>query len=83
MPSSKASAPLEINASKYKAVQYIGGGGAMFGVPENKEIQSIVMEVYEKHNGIISSVCHGSAGIVNLKTEDGKYKTREYTQFLH
>ncbi len=65
--------PSEINASKYKAVQYIGGGGAMFGVPENKDIQNIVMEVYEKHNGIISSVCHGTAGIVNLKTKDGKY----------
>ena len=65
--------PAEINASKYKAVQYIGGGGAMFGVPENNEIQDIVMDVYEKHNGIISSVCHGTAGIVNLKTTDGKY----------
>lgn len=31
------------------------------------------MDVYEKHNGIISSVCHGTAGIVNLKTKDGKY----------
>jgi len=65
--------PSEINASKYKAVQYIGGGSAMFGVPENKEIQKIAMDVYEKHNGIISSVCHGTAGIVNLKTKDGKY----------
>ena len=65
--------PKEINASKYKAVQYIGGCGAMFGVPENKEIQNIAMEIYEKHNGIISSVCHGTAGIVNLKTKDGKY----------
>ncbi|RZN84845.1 MAG: peptidase [Winogradskyella sp.] len=65
--------PSEIDASKYKAVQYIGGGGAMFGVPENKEIQKIAMDVYEKHNGIISSVCHGTAGIVNLKTKDGKY----------
>jgi putative intracellular protease/amidase len=65
--------PSEINPSKYKAVQYIGGGGAMFGVPENKEIQNISMEIYEKYNGIISSVCHGTAGIVNLKTKDGKY----------
>jgi len=65
--------PSEIDASKYKAVQYIGGGSAMFGVPENKKIQKIAMDVYEKHNGIISSVCHGTAGIVNLKTNDGKY----------
>ena len=66
-------APSEVHASRYKAVQYIGGGGAMFGVPENTEIQNIVMDVYEKHSGIISSVCHGTAGIVNLKTKDGKY----------
>ena len=65
--------PSEIDASKYKAVQYIGGGAAMFGVPENKEIQTIAMDIYEKHNGILSSVCHGTAGIVNLKTKDGKY----------
>ena len=65
--------PSEIDASKYKAVQYIGGGSAMFGVPENKKIQKIAMDVYEKHNGIISSVCHGTAGIVHLKTNDGKY----------
>ena len=65
--------PSEINTSKYEAVQYIGGGGAMFGVPESKEVQDIAMEVYEKHGGIISSVCHGTAGIVNLKTKDGKY----------
>lgn len=65
--------PSEIDASKYKAVQYIGGGSAMFGVPENKEIQNIAMDVYEKHNGIISSVCHGTAGITNLKTKNGKY----------
>ncbi|GGG12628.1 hypothetical protein GCM10011344_11680 [Dokdonia pacifica] len=65
--------PSEIDASKYKAIQYIGGGAAMFGVPDNKEIQTIAMDIYEKYNGILSSVCHGTAGIVNLKTKDGKY----------
>ena len=65
--------PSEIDASKYKAIQFIGGGAAMFGVPENKEIQTIAMDIYEKYNGILSSVCHGTAGIVNLKTKDGKY----------
>lgn len=65
--------PKQINTKDYKAVQYIGGGGAMFQVPENKAIQDIVMTIYEKQNGVISSVCHGTAGIVNLKTSDGKY----------
>ena len=31
------------------------------------------MTIYEAYNGIISSVCHGTAGIVHLKTKDGKY----------
>lgn len=65
--------PAEVRPEMYKAVHYIGGGSAMFGVPENKEIQQIVMTIYEEHNGIISSVCHGTAGIVHLKTKDGAY----------
>ena len=40
---------------------------------DNKKIQVISMEIYEKYHGIISSVCHGTAGIAHLKTRDGKY----------
>lgn len=65
--------PEEIDSKNYKAVHYIGGGAAMFDVPENKQIQTISVKVYEENKGIISSVCHGTAGIVNLKTNDGKY----------
>ncbi|MFS1526357.1 nuclear transport factor 2 family protein [Microbulbifer sp. 2304DJ12-6] len=65
--------PDEIDPSRYRAVHYIGGSNAMYGVPDNKDIQSIAMTIYEKHNGIISAVCHGTAGIVNLKTKDGQY----------
>ncbi len=65
--------PKQIDASKYSAVYFVGGGGVMFDIPFNKEIHKIAMDVYEKYNGIISSVCHGTAGIVNLKTQDGEY----------
>ncbi len=65
--------PSEVIASDYRAVYYGGGGAAMFGVAENHAIQEIVMEVYEEHNGVVSAICHGTAGIVNLKTQDGKY----------
>jgi len=65
--------PEEINPSAYRAVHYIGGTNAMYGVAENKKIQEITMAIYEEHNGIISSVCHGTAGIVNLRTKDGEY----------
>lgn len=65
--------PKEITAKNYKAIYYTGGGSAMFGVPNNNEIQQIAMQIYEENNGVISSVCHGTAGIVNLKTKDGEY----------
>ncbi len=65
--------PSEVNASDYQAVFYGGGGSAMFGVPENEAIQKIAMAVYEQPQGIVSAVCHGTAGIVHLKTPDGKY----------
>ena len=48
--------PDDINPENYQAVHYIGGGAAMFGVPENEAIQNISMTVYEENGGIISSV---------------------------
>lgn len=65
--------PGQIKPENYQAVHYVGGGNAMYGVADNESIQKISMEIYEQHGGIISSVCHGTAGIVNLKTQDGKY----------
>lgn len=65
--------PKEIDYKMYKAVHYIGGGSAMYGVSENADIQDISMRVYENNDGIISSVCHGTAGIVSLRTKDGKF----------
>ncbi|WP_293310184.1 nuclear transport factor 2 family protein [Pedobacter sp. UBA5917] len=65
--------PKEVDYKIYKAVHYIGGGSAMYDVPENSDIQGIAMQVYQDNNGIISSVCHGTAGIINLKTKNGKF----------
>lgn len=68
--------PDAIDAKNYKAVYYSGGGAAMFGVPENKAIQSISRKIYE-NTGIVSAICHGTAGIVNLKLTNGKYLYEE------
>ncbi|WP_082118693.1 nuclear transport factor 2 family protein [Tenacibaculum mesophilum] len=65
--------PTEVHSSSYKAIYYVGGGSAMFNVPKNKEIQKIAMVIYEKQEGVISAVCHGTAGIVFLKKSDGEY----------
>ena len=62
----------QISSKNYKAIYYVGGGAAMFGVPENREIQKIALDIYE-NNGILSAVCHGTAGIVNIKKTNGEY----------
>lgn len=63
----------ELKAADYRAVHYIGGSSAMYGVAENADIARLVMDIYQQHQGIISAVCHGTAGIVHLKTADGQY----------
>ncbi len=63
--------PSEVQSDQYVAVYYSGGGAAMFGVADNTEIQSIAINIYQR-DGIISSVCHGTAGIVHLKDQNGQ-----------
>ena len=62
--------PSEIDPKNYKAIYYSGGGAAMFGIAENSEIKKIAEQIYNQ-NGIISTICHGTAGIVNLKDNQG------------
>ena len=74
---SHTKSPEQIEPSSYSAVQYIGGSNAMYGVANNKAIQRIAMTVYEQQDGIISSVCHGTAGIAYLKTQSGEYLVKD------
>lgn len=62
----------EITSKNYKAIYYVGGGAAMFGVPENTAIQKIATDIYE-NDGVLSAICHGTAGIVNIKNTNGEY----------
>lgn len=74
--------PDEIIASNYSAIFYSGGGAAMYGVAEDTTIQKIARTIYSK-NGVISSICHGTSGISNLKDENGKslYAGRKITGY--
>lgn len=65
--------PQQIDASRYQAVYYVGGSNAMYQVVDNKPLQQIARYVYEKNDGVISAVCHGTAGIVKLKLSNGQY----------
>lgn len=74
--------PSEIDSKNYKAIYYSGGGAAMFGIAENSEINKIAEQIYNQ-NGIISTVCHGTAGIVNLKDNQGNslYQRRKISGY--
>lgn len=65
--------PSDIKVSDYIAIFYSGGGAAMFGVPYDKSIQKIAKDIYEQNGGVVSAICHGTAGLVDIKTSDGKY----------
>ena len=65
--------PTQIDASRYQAVYYVGGSNAMYGVAENPVLQDIAMQVYERNGGVVSAVCHGTAGIVNLTLANGEH----------
>ena len=64
--------PSEVKASDYAAIFYAGGHGAMWDLADNKELAKIAQSIYE-NNGVVSAVCHGPAGLVNIKLNNGKY----------
>lgn len=64
--------PSEVNPANYIAIHYAGGHGAVWDLPQNEEIAAIATKIYET-NGVVSAVCHGPAGIVNIKLSNGKY----------
>lgn len=64
--------PSEVKPEEYAAIFYAGGHGTMWDFPDNTELAKIAAQIYE-NNGIVSAVCHGPAGLVNIKLSNGKY----------
>lgn len=44
----------------------------MWDFPDNEELQRIAIEIYEA-DGFVTSVCHGVAGLLNIKDRSGNY----------
>lgn len=64
--------PSQVNPKDYSTIFYAGGHGAMWDLANNKELADIASTVYE-NGGIVAGVCHGPAGLVNIKLNNGKY----------
>lgn len=64
--------PSEINPDDYLAVHFAGGHGVMWDFPDDAALAGIATRIYE-NNGVVSAVCHGPAGLVNIRLPGGKY----------
>ncbi|MFT5277707.1 MAG: putative intracellular protease/amidase [Glaciecola sp.] len=61
-----------INAKDYDAIFVVGGKGAMFDLPNDTALQSVIAQIYQQQ-GIVAAVCHGPAALVNVKLKDGSF----------
>lgn len=64
--------PSEVKSEDYSTIFYAGGHGAMWDFADNTELAKIAAEIYDS-GGIVAGVCHGPAGLVNIKLNNGKY----------
>lgn len=63
--------PEDVNPGNYAAIFYAGGHGVMWDFPDNKPLEDICSQIY-RSGGVVSAVCHGPAGLLNVYLEDGK-----------
>ena len=63
--------PEEVKPEDYSVIYYAGGHGTVFDFPDNVQLQKIAAQIYE-HGGIVSAVCHGPVGLLNIKLSNGE-----------
>lgn len=63
--------PSEVKPEEYAGIFYAGGHGVMWDFPDNKELAGICATIYQ-NGGVVSAVCHGPAGLLNVFLENGK-----------
>ncbi|SFS90805.1 type 1 glutamine amidotransferase domain-containing protein [Marininema halotolerans] len=61
----------EVNTADYDAIFLPGGHGTMFDFPDNPHLVQAI-ESYAVAGKVIAAVCHGPAGLVNVKDQNGK-----------
>ncbi len=59
-----------VATEKYAAVFIIGGKGAMFDLPVNVQLKTLLAETYQA-GGVIGAVCHGPAVFMNVPLKGG------------
>ncbi|HEX4855636.1 MAG TPA: type 1 glutamine amidotransferase domain-containing protein [Limnobacter sp.] len=63
--------PEEVNPADYQAIYYTGGHGTMWDYRNNQGLKQLAEIIYQ-NGGVVSAVCHGTAGLLNLTHQDGR-----------
>lgn len=66
----------DVDATRYAAVYVVGGKGAMFDLPFDAALTTLLGKVYDA-GGIVAAVCHGPAALVDVKLADGSLLVKE------
>ncbi|WDE02922.1 type 1 glutamine amidotransferase domain-containing protein [Thalassomonas viridans] len=62
----------KLDPKAYGGVFIVGGKGAMFDLPKDEALQSVIADIYQQQ-GAVAAVCHGPAALVDVKLSDGSY----------
>lgn len=62
----------DVTASNYDAIYLTGGHGVMYDFPVSEPLALLIANFYEAGK-IVASVCHGAAGLINVKLSNGNY----------
>lgn len=67
-----SAAPGAIEPGKYAAIFFAGGHGTMWDFPDDPTLPKLAASIYDG-GGVVGAVCHGPAGLVNVKLASGQY----------
>src|SRR5690606_8018677 len=69
---------VEVSEQQFDCVYLAGGHGTMYDFPNDSTLQNIVREHYETGK-IVSAVCHGVGGLLNVKLSNDEYLIKDKT----
>ncbi|MFZ4822995.1 type 1 glutamine amidotransferase domain-containing protein [Pseudomonas putida] len=61
----------DIDPPQFGVIYFTGGHGVMWDFPNNPDLRRVAETIYNQ-GGIVSAVCHGVAGLLDLKDEKGQ-----------
>jgi putative intracellular protease/amidase len=65
----------DVDQTRYDAIFYAGGHGAMWDLPDDVGFQRVATSLYER-GGVVGAVCHGPAALLNVKLSTGELLVR-------